>query len=76
MHLIPAGFPPGIPGIGDEIETAIQHAPQSDLHFIDNVLWHIYNMLFFRVNLINIIGFPAIHKSSEILCIFTKTGIR
>jgi hypothetical protein len=24
----PAGFPFGIPGIGDEIEGAMQHAPQ------------------------------------------------
>jgi len=34
MHLIPAGFPPGIPGIGDEIDTAIQQAPQLFLQSI------------------------------------------
>lgn len=28
IHLIPAGFPPFIPGIGVDIEMAIQHAPQ------------------------------------------------
>jgi elongation factor P len=28
MHLTPAGLPSGIPGIGDEIEIAIQQAPQ------------------------------------------------
>jgi hypothetical protein len=27
MHLTPAGFPSGIPGIGEEIEGAIQQAP-------------------------------------------------
>lgn len=27
MHLTPAGFPLGIPGIGDEIEGAMQQAP-------------------------------------------------
>ena len=31
---IPAGFPPGIPGIGDEIDGAMQHAPHSGLHSI------------------------------------------
>lgn len=28
MHLTPAGFPSAIPGIGDEIDNAMQHAPQ------------------------------------------------
>lgn len=28
MHLTPAGFPLGIPGIGEDIDGAIQHAPQ------------------------------------------------
>lgn len=27
-HRTPAGLPPGIPGIGLEIEGAMQHAPQ------------------------------------------------
>jgi hypothetical protein len=34
MHLIPAGFPPGIPGIDDEIEIAMQQAPQPSLQSI------------------------------------------
>jgi hypothetical protein len=29
MHLTPAGFPSGKPGIGDDIDAAMQHAPQS-----------------------------------------------
>jgi hypothetical protein len=29
MHLTPEGLPSGIPGIGDEIDIAIQQAPQS-----------------------------------------------
>jgi elongation factor P len=29
MHLTPDGLPSGIPGIGDEIDAAMQHAPQS-----------------------------------------------
>jgi len=28
MHRTPAGFPPGIPGIGEEIDGAMQQAPQ------------------------------------------------
>jgi hypothetical protein len=28
MHLTPGGFPRGIPGTGDDIDTAIQQAPQ------------------------------------------------
>ena len=28
MHLTPAGFPSGIPGIGVVIEGAVQQAPQ------------------------------------------------
>jgi len=28
MHLTPAGFPSAIPGIGDDIDKAMQHAPQ------------------------------------------------
>jgi hypothetical protein len=32
MHLTPAGLPSGIPGIMDEIERAIQHAPHPVRH--------------------------------------------
>ena len=28
MHAVPAGFPSGMPGIGDDMEGAVQHAPQ------------------------------------------------
>ena len=34
MHAIPAGFPSGIPGIGDDIEGMIQHAPQALRQFM------------------------------------------
>jgi len=34
MHLTPACFPSGIPGIGEEIESAIQQAPHFERHFI------------------------------------------
>ena len=34
MHLTPAGLPSGIPGIGDEIDAAMQQAPQPGLHSI------------------------------------------
>ena len=34
MHLIPAGLPSGIPGIGELIEGYMQHAPQPVLHSI------------------------------------------
>ncbi len=30
----PAGFPSGMPGMEEEIEGAMQHAPQPILHFI------------------------------------------
>ena len=38
MHLTPAGFPSGIQGIGEEIDKAMQQAPQSGRHFIDDVV--------------------------------------
>ena len=39
MHFTPAGFPAGIPGIGLEIEGAVQQAPQFDLHSIASLDW-------------------------------------
>jgi hypothetical protein len=33
-HLTPAGLPSGMPGIGDEIEGAMQHAPQPERQFM------------------------------------------
>jgi hypothetical protein len=38
MHLTPGGLPSGIPGIGEEIDRAIQHAPHSERHSIGDVL--------------------------------------
>jgi len=38
MHLTPAGLPSGMPGMGDEIEIAMQHAPHTGLHSITCVL--------------------------------------
>jgi hypothetical protein len=35
MHFIPAGLPSGMPGMGDEIDGAIQHAPHFLRHFMD-----------------------------------------
>jgi hypothetical protein len=32
MHLTPAGLPPDIPGIGEEIDNTMQQAPQSGRH--------------------------------------------
>jgi hypothetical protein len=34
MQRTPAGLPWGIPGMGEEMEGAIQHAPQPILQFI------------------------------------------
>ena len=34
IHGTPAGLPFGIPGIADEIDGAMQHAPQPGRHFI------------------------------------------
>jgi hypothetical protein len=34
MHGTPAGLPFGMPGIGDDIDGAMQHAPQPGRHFI------------------------------------------
>ncbi len=34
MHLTPAGLPSGIPGKGEEIDRAMQQAPQPERHFI------------------------------------------
>ena len=38
IHLTPAGFPDGIPGMGDDIEGAMQHAPHPLLHFILKII--------------------------------------
>ncbi len=35
MHLTPAGLPSGIPGIEEDIEIAMQQAPQSGRHSIN-----------------------------------------
>ena len=37
-HRTPAGLPSVIPGIGEEIEIAMQHAPHPGLQFIGWVL--------------------------------------
>ena len=37
MHLTPAGFPSGIPGIGEDIDNAMQQAPQSGRHSIEYI---------------------------------------
>jgi hypothetical protein len=34
---IPAGLPPGIPGMGEEIEGAMQQAPHPGRQFIESV---------------------------------------
>lgn len=44
MHLTPEGLPSGIPGIGDDIDAAMQHAPHPDLHsicyFFNNIRYY------------------------------------
>jgi hypothetical protein len=34
MHLTPAGFPSGMPGMGVEMDGPMQQAPQLGRHFI------------------------------------------
>lgn len=43
MHLTPPGFPFGIPGMGLEMDGAIQQAPQNSLQFI------VFNSLFLTI---------------------------
>lgn len=38
MHAMPAGLPLGIPGIADEIEGAIQQAPQFFRHSYESAI--------------------------------------
>lgn len=38
MQGVPAGLPPGIPGMGEEIEGAMQHAPQLVRQF--STIWN------------------------------------
>jgi elongation factor P len=41
MQGSPAAFPLGIPGIGEVMEGAVQHAPQPDRHcIINNLAWN------------------------------------
>ncbi len=42
---IPAGLPSGIPGIGDEMDIAIQHAPQPARHSIR------FSLAYFRLRI-------------------------
>jgi len=44
----PAGLPPGIPGIGEEIEGATQHAPQPTLHSIPFTPPRLYGPVHFK----------------------------
>ena len=37
MHRIPAGLPSGIPGMGEDIDGAMQHAPQFGRHFMSSL---------------------------------------
>jgi len=37
MHFTPAGFPPFMPGIPEEIESAMQQAPQAGRHSIRKI---------------------------------------
>jgi len=43
MQRAPAVLPPAIPGIGDDMERAMQHAPHS-LHFVG-----IFNRSFYEI---------------------------
>lgn len=38
MHGTPAGLPFGMPGIGDAMDGAVQHAPHCGLHFMTTSL--------------------------------------
>ena len=38
MHGIPAGLPCGMPGIGDEMDGAMQHAPQPGRHSMFGII--------------------------------------
>jgi hypothetical protein len=37
LHLTPAGVPSGIPGIGEDIEITMQHAPHPGLQFMPQI---------------------------------------
>lgn len=39
-HLIPAGLPVGMPGIGEEMDGAVQHAPHRSRQFIGLYAMH------------------------------------
>jgi hypothetical protein len=44
MHLTPAFLPSGIPGIGDDIDIAMQQAPQSGRHSMGAKILKIKNL--------------------------------
>ena len=46
MQRSPAFFPLGIPGMGDDMEGAMQHAPQFFLHFMEVKINEIIEMSF------------------------------
>ncbi len=59
IHLVPAGLPSGIPGIGEEMEIAMQHAPQFVLHSIalTFLLWSRVWRLVLRVVTLEVVLF-------------------
>jgi hypothetical protein len=42
MHRTPAGFPSGIPGMGEDIEGAMQQAPHPGLQSMKFVLLSVF----------------------------------
>ena len=46
MHLTPEGLPSGIPGIGDDIDKAMQQAPQFSRHSnIKCIIYYVFQMV-------------------------------
>ena len=64
MHLVPAGLPPGIPGIYEDMDGTMQQAPQLVLQF---------NLLLLIIIRSQYPEFcPAIKEMSHLLLIFIR----
>ena len=67
IHRTPKGLPPGMPGIGDEIDTYMQQAAQPDLHSI-------FSLSLSRcLNQISTTQLPTANTSESTFPVFTRS---
>ncbi len=77
MHFTPAGFPPGIPGNGDEIDAAIQQAPQPGRHFIGYIKGDVFGAKINKTADLHYLSFRLDHQQPVLPAVaLAKAGIQ